>query len=268
MLRFGVSQQNQAAVGKPPTTERYDQLALDFFKHGQLADNLSGGGFSPGVYQQLVLETVSGKPVFFRKPALAYSLIGLAGEVGETRELIFKIDNQQLDQADRLAIGDELGDICWYFTQVSLALGTNLDSIFRAAAQQAGYDLASSADFSLADFQDMIAQSQALESGSKLQNSYLAFNNKIDSLFNKIKKLNRDYEFKLNRAQADDLQANLVEIVLKLTQVAIVADINLEDHVTKANIIKLAGRYGLESQLIDSYLADQIEAYRQLHQTG
>lgn len=260
-------------MGKPVESgaERYDQLAMTFPDREYSLTAIDGGGqasFSPSLYQALVDETIAGKPVIFRSASLAYSLIGLAGEVGEARQLVLGQAQEQLSEAVKIEIGDELGDICWYLSQTVSALDLELDQIFKTAAQIAGQQVPIWKTTSIAEFQALVEESAELNSPDSLSQAYLAFNDRSDGLFNQIKKLNRDHELQLGQPELDQLTTTLANIIISLSQVASVGGIDLEKHVTKANIIKLAGRYSIDSQLIADHLGDELDAYHQALLTG
>ena len=63
-----------------------------------------------------------------------YPALGLAGETGEVCEKIKKIirDRQGLvDDAARIELAKELGDVLWYLAQLASELGLSLDGVAR-----------------------------------------------------------------------------------------------------------------------------------------
>ncbi len=61
-----------------------------------------------------------------------YPTLGLAGESGEVAEKIKKVIRDKagkIDDADRIAITKELGDVLWYISQLSTELGISLDNV-------------------------------------------------------------------------------------------------------------------------------------------
>lgn len=63
--------------------------------------------------------------------ALAYTFIGLAGEIGETLNKFKKIlrGDKPLDAAMRIALAQELGGVFWYLAASADELGFSLDDI-------------------------------------------------------------------------------------------------------------------------------------------
>ncbi len=61
-----------------------------------------------------------------------YPTLGLVGEAGEIAEKIKKVirDKQgRLDDATRVELQKELGDVLWYLSQLSTELGLNLEEV-------------------------------------------------------------------------------------------------------------------------------------------
>ncbi len=61
------------------------------------------------------------------------AMAGLAGEAGECADLWKKLKYHRKDfnEETRQKIIDELGDICWYVANASIALGVDMDDIIR-----------------------------------------------------------------------------------------------------------------------------------------
>ncbi len=63
-----------------------------------------------------------------------YPTLGLAGEVGEVVEKIKKAMRDKdyvIDDAYKMEIGKEMGDVLWYIAQLSTELGLSLEDIVR-----------------------------------------------------------------------------------------------------------------------------------------
>lgn len=61
-----------------------------------------------------------------------YPTLGLVGEAGEVAEKIKKVLRDKagvLDEATRVELQKELGDVLWYLAQLSIELGTNLETV-------------------------------------------------------------------------------------------------------------------------------------------
>lgn len=59
------------------------------------------------------------------------AVAGIAGEAGEVADAWkkLKFHNKELSVENRQKIVDELGDICWYLAQASLALNVTMDEL-------------------------------------------------------------------------------------------------------------------------------------------
>jgi len=59
------------------------------------------------------------------------AIAGLVGEAGEAADLWkkLKFQNKELNDEQRQKIVSELGDVCWYLAQASMALGISLEDI-------------------------------------------------------------------------------------------------------------------------------------------
>lgn len=63
---------------------------------------------------------------------LVYTTLGLAGEAGEIANKVKKIlrdDDGVMSQETRLKIVDEVGDVCWYLSQLCAELGVSLNTV-------------------------------------------------------------------------------------------------------------------------------------------
>lgn len=63
---------------------------------------------------------------------LIYPSLKLAGEAGEFAEKVGKIIRDragEIGDAERTALGDELGDVLWYVAEVATVLGLELDHV-------------------------------------------------------------------------------------------------------------------------------------------
>lgn len=80
-------------------------------------------------YQNWVWDTTSPLTKEMESPGmLAWALLGLGAEVGETQELVEKsLRKGTLLDVDKLE--DELGDVLWYLTAVANAVDLSLDDI-------------------------------------------------------------------------------------------------------------------------------------------
>ncbi|MDD5341596.1 MAG: nucleoside triphosphate pyrophosphohydrolase family protein [Patescibacteria group bacterium] len=61
-----------------------------------------------------------------------YPTLGLSGEAGEVAEKIKKVlrdKNGIIDEATKLEIQKELGDVLWYTSQIATELGLSLDEV-------------------------------------------------------------------------------------------------------------------------------------------
>ena len=61
-----------------------------------------------------------------------YPTLGLAGESGEVAEVIKRVirdKNGVVDEATKMAVIKELGDVLWYLTQLAAELDLSLDEI-------------------------------------------------------------------------------------------------------------------------------------------
>lgn len=61
-----------------------------------------------------------------------YPTLGLVGEAGEVAEKIKKVIRDkggQVDEATRLELQKELGDVLWYLAQLSVELGCTLEDV-------------------------------------------------------------------------------------------------------------------------------------------
>lgn len=63
---------------------------------------------------------------------LAYVGLGLAGETGEAVDVIKKIlRNEGMTDAYRNRLIDELGDVLWYWTRLTMVLNTSSEEIIK-----------------------------------------------------------------------------------------------------------------------------------------
>ncbi len=64
---------------------------------------------------------------------LENAISGLAGEAGEVADFWkkLKFHGKKLEDAHKEKLIDELGDICWYLAQASIALNTPLEEIMQ-----------------------------------------------------------------------------------------------------------------------------------------
>ncbi len=79
-------------------------------------------------YQQKAMETA----IYPRENGIAYTVLGLAGETGEIAEKVKKTirDRQGMfDEAVKLDIAREAGDVLWYLAALARELGMTLDDI-------------------------------------------------------------------------------------------------------------------------------------------
>jgi NTP pyrophosphatase (non-canonical NTP hydrolase) len=63
---------------------------------------------------------------------VVYPALGLANEAGEVVgkiKKLFRDKSGQIGDADREALGAELGDVLWYVAQVATELGLSLDEV-------------------------------------------------------------------------------------------------------------------------------------------
>jgi len=63
---------------------------------------------------------------------LTYTILGLVGEAGEVAEKLKKIirdQDYQINEENRQAIADELGDVLWYLAQNASELKIDLEEI-------------------------------------------------------------------------------------------------------------------------------------------
>ena len=61
-----------------------------------------------------------------------YPTLGLVGEAGEVAEKIKKVIRDKggvIDEATKLELQKELGDVLWYLSQLSVELGLELDDV-------------------------------------------------------------------------------------------------------------------------------------------
>lgn len=81
-------------------------------------------------YQQKAMETA----IYPCDNSIAYTVLGLAGETGEIAEKVKKTirDRQGMfDEAVKLDIAREAGDVLWYLAALAHELGMTLDDIAR-----------------------------------------------------------------------------------------------------------------------------------------
>lgn len=66
------------------------------------------------------------------------AMTGLAGEVGECCDLWkkLKFQGKDLSEENRQKLIDELGDVCWYLSQASMALGIGIEEIIAKNMQK------------------------------------------------------------------------------------------------------------------------------------
>jgi NTP pyrophosphatase (non-canonical NTP hydrolase) len=67
--------------------------------------------------------------------SLTYPVLGMLNEAGEFAgkfKKIFRDKGGVIDEATRLALRDELGDVLWYLTQICTNLGYTLDELAAA----------------------------------------------------------------------------------------------------------------------------------------
>ncbi len=63
---------------------------------------------------------------------LSYLSLGLNGEAGEVADKVKKVirdDGGNLSSEHKDALAKELGDVLWYLTQLSRAIGTSLEAV-------------------------------------------------------------------------------------------------------------------------------------------
>lgn len=81
-------------------------------------------------YQHDAMETA----IYPRENGIAYTVLGLAGETGEIAEKVKKTirDRQGMfDEAVKLDIAREAGDVLWYLAALAHELGMSLEDIAR-----------------------------------------------------------------------------------------------------------------------------------------
>lgn len=68
--------------------------------------------------------------------ALSYVVLGLVGEAGEIANKFKKIirGDKPLDNATRMDLADELGDVMWYVARLACEVGVSLDYLQEANA--------------------------------------------------------------------------------------------------------------------------------------
>lgn len=67
--------------------------------------------------------------------AISYCMLGLCGEAGETADKWKKVLRDKggvVDEPTREALKKELGDVCWYLSQLSLELGFDFGDVAAA----------------------------------------------------------------------------------------------------------------------------------------
>ncbi len=79
-------------------------------------------------YQQAALRTANTTPERPRKERLAHWALGLAGESGETAEMVKKHLFHDHD-LDHTALVKELGDVLWYLAVLARELDVNLEEV-------------------------------------------------------------------------------------------------------------------------------------------
>lgn len=73
--------------------------------------------------------TYAGKDMGFYYPVLG--LMGEAGEVAEKFKKLWRDHGNILDEAAKVEIGKELGDVLWYIAQISSEIGVSLEEVAR-----------------------------------------------------------------------------------------------------------------------------------------
>lgn len=79
-------------------------------------------------YQQKARETA----IYPSEHSILYPTLGLCGEAGEVAEKVKKVIRDkggEFDEADRMNIRKELGDVLWYMAQICSDLDLRLESI-------------------------------------------------------------------------------------------------------------------------------------------
>jgi NTP pyrophosphatase (non-canonical NTP hydrolase) len=84
------------------------------------------------VYQRESRKTWS---VIHTDHSIVYPTLGLTNEAGEVAgkiKKIFRDRNGEINDADREALKQELGDVLWYLTQICTELGLTLEEVAEA----------------------------------------------------------------------------------------------------------------------------------------
>lgn len=88
-------------------------------------------------YQQLAIttDTFGGKPQPITSVAFFSKLLGLVGESGEVADKFKKIyrdNNAQMTQEQKIEMQKELGDVLWYINAISSYIGIELEDVAKA----------------------------------------------------------------------------------------------------------------------------------------
>lgn len=84
------------------------------------------------IYQRESRKTWS---VIHTDHSIVYPTLGLTNEAGEVAgkiKKIFRDRNGEINDADREALKQELGDVLWYLTQICTELGLTLEEVAEA----------------------------------------------------------------------------------------------------------------------------------------
>ena len=249
-------------VGSDP--RRYDQLTLPMevvsSEIAKLAiSETQDTNFSPAVYQQLVQATIEShaKVSIFYNRALAQALLGAGGEIGEVGGLVKDIylDGQSQPSPDQLTkLSNELGDVCWYVTNSATQFKISLTEVFEDNLSQ--WDLTNQ-DLDFKGYQQLVKVNTPPE---KVGNYHPVVGKFFDLIIqaglvsDKAVKISRDESGLVEGGSRAQIVTRLGKVFQTMAEIANSLGIDLEVDVTRANIAKLAGRYAIDSVLINHYL--------------
>jgi NTP pyrophosphatase (non-canonical NTP hydrolase) len=186
-------------------------------------------------YQRFTLKTDKNPQTGYA--GLKFSLLGLFGEVGS---LLSELKKKQRDRDSYVgyaeSVMEELGDVMWYFANITQRAGLNLDVLAQRMSREIeDWDIVETHDFGT--FADIQSQREHVGpvSNDKFEQGAIALAGKVGRLLDEV----TGGPLENNR---DLLSAHLVDIFRAILQAADDADVSLQEAVQR-NVAKVTSRW-------------------------